>query len=85
MRRLLVLVVPIVLAVAGCDNSPTGPQTTVDGNWVGLTQGYQLSVSLAQADTLVTGSGSLAGISGNIFLDIAGTIKSRHMIVRMTN
>lgn len=70
MRRLLVFA--LILA-AGCGESTLGPVQTVDGRWAGLQNGFSLSFSLAQADSVVTGTTLVASVSGTSDGTVVGT------------
>src|SRR5262249_1629115 len=50
-----------------------GPVSTCDGDWTGLQNGYQLSFSLAQSGTAVTGTARLAGAFGFADGTVSGT------------
>lgn len=69
-------VLPIAFAaLAGCNSSPGEPVTTVDGNWSGIQNGYSLSFTLAQADTLTSG-GVVVATTGIVLQGTAsGTFK----------
>lgn len=54
-----------MLFAAGCGDSTLGPVQTVDGRWTGLQNGFSLSFTLAQADSIVTGTTLIASISGS--------------------
>ena len=70
MRRLLALA---MFLAAGCGESTLAPVQTVDGQWTGLQNGFSLSFSLAQSDSLVTGTTLVASVSGTNDGTVNGT------------
>lgn len=67
---------PAVLAIAavlGCGSDILGPVQTVDGQWLGVQNGYSVSLSLAQNDTIVTGVAEIVGIGGSGSGTVSGT------------
>jgi hypothetical protein len=76
MRRLLFAVLAATLTTAvGCHDSPLGPVQTVDGSWSGVQNGFSLGLTLAQADTIVSGSASIASLGGTFVGTASGTFK----------
>lgn len=71
MRRLLTFAA--FVALAACGDSPLAPVQTVDGSWSGLQNGYSLSLSMTQSDTLVSGSVLIASVVGTTQGTISGT------------
>lgn len=61
MRRLLTFAAIVI--VAACHDSPLAPVQTVDGQWSGVQNGFSLSLSMTQADTLVSGSALIASVT----------------------
>ncbi|HVX37937.1 MAG TPA: hypothetical protein VHB25_00090 [Gemmatimonadaceae bacterium] len=74
MRRLLLLASVAVALGCGGD-SILGPVQTVDGKWKGTQNGYNLSMTLTQSDTLVSGTAGMLGVAGVVEGTVTGTFK----------
>jgi hypothetical protein len=74
----------LALALVACD-STLGPVLTLDGYWSGTTPGYQVSVTLTQKDTVVTGTGIVLGAGGSAQFNVAGKMVSRQVTLTLTN
>jgi hypothetical protein len=66
----------LAVSLVACGESTLGPTSTLDGVWAGTTPGYQLSMTLTQTDTLVTGTALLAGVAGFAEFEVTGTLRS---------
>jgi len=66
MRRLLIpaLCIAVPAVLTSCSDSTLGPVQTVDGTWKGTQSGYALSLTMTQADTLLTSCGASLGSNG---------------------
>lgn len=73
MRRLCLLV--LAAGALGCHDTPLAPVQTVDGVWSGVQNGYSLSFTLAQSDTLVSGTATISSVGGSVAGTAAGTFK----------
>jgi hypothetical protein len=81
MRRLFVLAF-VILAACGGDRI-LDPVQTVDGTWNGTSNGIQLSLAMAQSDTLVSGNVAIAGISGSFLGTLSGSFKYPELSVSL--
>lgn len=72
MRRFLILA---AVLVAGCGDHILGPVQTVDGTWSGTHNGFAISLTMAQSDTVVFGNGTVSGVAGSADVVITGTFK----------
>src|SRR6266567_4357810 len=81
MRRLLLGA--LAIATLSCDNGPTGPTSTVDGTWTGTAPGFDVTFTLAQQDTIVTGNATILGVSGGQAFSDNGTIVARQLAVTL--
>lgn len=73
MRRLCLLL--LAAGLIGCHDTLLGPVQTVDGTWSGVQNGFSLGFTLAQADTLVSGSVTIASTGGTFVGTTSGTFK----------
>jgi len=81
MRRFFVLAF-VLLAACGGDRI-LDPVQTVDGTWNGTSNGIQLSLAMAQSDTLVSGNVAIAGISGSFLGTLSGSFKYPNLSVSL--
>jgi len=87
MRRFLALTVlaGALAFVAACGGgSPAAPVTTLDGTWNGKVGSDQVSLGLTQTDTLVTGTGVLAGNTGLVQVDVTGGFQAPNFNLTLT-
>jgi|ERR1051325_10099924 hypothetical protein len=74
----------LALGLVACDDT-LGPVFTLDGYWSGTTPGYQVSVTLTQKDTVVTGTGIVLGGAGSAQFNVNGKMVSRQITLTLTN
>lgn len=80
MRRLFIFAA--LATVLGCgSDSIIGPVQTVSGEWTGTGSGYNMSLSMTQTDTLVTGSAAIVGVGGALQGSISGVFKYPNLSV----
>jgi len=65
----------LAAGLIGCHDTLLGPVQTVDGNWSGVQNGYSLGFTVAQSDTLVSGSATIASLGGTFVGTTSGTFK----------
>ena len=82
MRRLLAVVA--IAAALGCGSDILGPVQTVDGQWLGVQNGYSVSFNLAQNDTIVTGVAEIVGIGGSGSGTASGTFVYPTLTITIT-
>lgn len=83
MRRLLALML-VSGALACGGSSPAAPVTSLDGTWNGSTGAYQVSLGLTQSDTVVTGTGLMAGNTGIVQLDVTGSFHAPNFTLTLS-
>ncbi|HEX7019106.1 MAG TPA: hypothetical protein VF159_03795 [Gemmatimonadaceae bacterium] len=87
MRRFLsvmVLAGTLGSAFACGGGGPAAPVTTLDGTWNGKVGSDQVSLGLTQADTVVTGTGVLAGNTGLVQVDVTGSFHAPNFNLTFT-
>ena len=71
------LVGALAVSVLGCGDKILGPTSTLDGVWAGTSPGFTFTMTLAQTDTVITGTAVIAGIGGFAEFTVDGTMVSR--------
>lgn len=73
MRKLLMLAVLTTLFAAGCGDDPTGPgDASIDGTWQGSSSGLNVTMTINQSGSSVSGSGNISGPNGSIASTVSG-------------
>lgn len=89
MYRVLLFSLALILFV-GCGGDDgddlTGPEPpSVTGGWSGSSQGIDMTMSLSQTGTDVTGDCTMSGPTASINLSVSGSFSNPALNVTMTN
>jgi hypothetical protein len=82
-QRLLVAL--LFVALAGCSDSPTGPdQVSINGTWSGSTSGLSVTVTINESAGQLSGSGNLSGPNGSVATQVSGTRAGTDLSMTLT-
>jgi hypothetical protein len=89
MYRLLLFGLATLL-LAGCSDDPSDDPTapvaaSVTGTWVGSSDGINMTVSLVQSGTDVTGTSTMNSVAASVNLVAEGTFIDRTLTISLTS